>query len=361
MERIRIFDEISNVVPDAIIKSINYQNNSINGILFQKHKKRFFKIITKQEMINEQKAINLYSEIFPIKKHLHTYYIIDNLFLVIYEYDLEVSKNEGLLNDYFVKNDFNAYYSKLKMNRVLSVYIESSKKKIWSDKSPIDIFFKDRINSRLNCWYDNIELFEKKVIINGYQSVSTRKILEETKQYFNQPKKHLCFITQGDHNSLNISTTPCFFDVCALGYNYAVGEFAMCFISILIFDQYICPKYHPQSYYNHEKIYENINSYKPKIKYENSNIIKINCDLQVTNIRKQYVLNMLEILKDFDIYDDLFYFIIMRLMCVFNILKFEEEDYYYIIYLVHYFYDKLKNNDYNNLSYLIKELHELGR
>ncbi len=357
----KLLEEINSITPDIIIKNINCQNNSINGILFEKNKKRFFKIISNQEMIKEEKAINLYSKVFPIKKHLNSYHIKNDLYLIIYEYDLGIKNNDGLLNDYFVKNDFKMNYNENKMNKILSIYNESSKKRIWNDMSPIDAFFKDRINSRLINWYDNEKQFNKKVVINGYQSISTSEILEETKKYFQKNKQHLCFVTQGDHNSLNISTTPYFFDISLLGYNYAIGEFAICLVSILIFDQYICPKYHPKSFYNHDEICKKNKYYKPKINYRNGNLIEINGYLEVTSIRKQYILKFLEIIKDFDIYDDLIYFIVMRLMCIFNISKFDKDDYYYIIFLVHYFYNKLKNNNYNNLHYLIDNLDELRR
>lgn len=289
-------------------------------------------------------------------------YFLDNDFcLVLYDYDVNVGKDKGLIHDYFVNNDFDNNYDDQIIHNILYFYNKSSKKAKKINQAPIDIFFKERVGERLNVWYQTNDDFCKNVIINGETNVSTSKIIEETKAFFEKQKVHMSFITQGDHNVLNISIAPCFFDVSSAGYNYAVGEFAMCFVSILFFDQYICPKYHKESYKNHEKIFERLDSYKPTVNYnvDEENIF-IYCDFKISKIRKQYLLEFLNIVKNFDIYDDLIYFIIMRLLCIFNINTFEEDDYYYILFLMHLFYDKLRNINYNSLKSFILNMNVLN-
>ena len=342
------------------LQTINYQHNSINGILFKCNKKKFFKIISKDDAMRERNSIKICSSIFPVMPQTDVYCFNENLCLVLYDYDINVGLNKGLLNDYFVINDFKKTFDEAPINKLLCFYKKSSQNSQKITKAPIDIFFRERVHSRLNNWYKNNNDFYKTVIVNGKNSVTTEKIIKETISYFQLEKAHDGFITQGDHNVLNLSITSYFFDVSSAGYNYAIGEFAMCFISILFFDQYICPKYHEESYKNHEKIFETLNNYKPKINYNlyKENIV-INCEFRISKIRRAYILKFLDIVKDFDIYDDLIYFVIMRLLCIFNINTFDSDDYYYILFLIHWFYLKLSNLNYNKLKNLILKMNLL--
>ena len=339
------------------LQSINYQHNSINGVLFKDNKKIFFKVISRNEVLRENDSIKICSSLFPVMEQTDVYLFNDNFCVVLYNYDMNVEINKGLLNDYFVDNDFNQSYDETPISKILSFYEKSSRISKKIKKAPIDIFFRDRVLSRLNKWYKNNDDFCKTVIFNGQKSVTTEKIIEDTVLYFQSIKEHDGFITQGDHNVLNISTTPYFFDVSSAGYNYAIGEFAMCFISILLFDQYICPKYHKESYKNHEKIFDLLDNYKPQINYNISdhNIV-INCEFKISKVRRTYILKFLDIVRDFDIYNDLIYFIIMRLLCIFNINTFDKDDYYYILFLIHWFYSELSDLNYNKLRNTILKM-----
>lgn len=354
------FDDLKKT-KNILVQSIKYQHNSINGTLLKNNKKKFFKIISRDETLSERNSIKICNTLFPVMVQTDVYLYNDNLCLVLYDYDIKVGLNKGLLNDYFVDNDFNQSFDETPIYKILNFYKTSSKtcRKIY--EAPIDVFFRDRVSSRLNNWYKNNTDFYKEVIFNGRKSVTTEKIIKDTILYFQSNKEHDGFITQGDHNVMNISTTPCFFDVGSAGYNYAIGEFAMCLISILFFDQYICPKYHKESYKNHEKVFELLDNYKPKIYYNISNRnIVIDCEFRVSKVRRTYVLKFLDIIKDFDIYNDLIYFIIMRLLCIFNINTFDKDDYYYILFLIHWFYSKLSDLDYNKLRGIILKMNLLN-
>ena len=353
------FDELKRK-ENISFQSINYQHNSINGVLFKNNRKKFFKIISKNEVLRERKSIKICSSLFPVMKQTDVYFCEDNFCMVLYDYDMNVEIDKGLLNDYFVDNDFNSSYDETPISKILSFYERSAKipKKI--KKAPIDIFFHDRVLSRLNEWYENNDDFCINFIFNGQKRVTTEKIIKDTISYFQLAKEHDGFITQGDHNVMNISVTPYFFDVSSAGYNYAIGEFAMCFISILLFDQYICPKYHKESYKNHEKIFGLLDNYKPKIYYNiNDYNIDINCEFKISKVRRTYILKFLDIVKEFDIYNDLIYFIIMRLFCIFNINTFDKDDYYYILFLIHWFYSELSNLNYNRLRDTILKMNLL--
>ena len=136
------------------ITYINIQNFSVNGIATYNGKRCFFKIVNEEYFIKE---INGYlisykkiptMEIIFIKKLFRC-----KKYLVAYTFDKTIKESSGLLNDVFAKNDLSKqvsekYYKQI--NRVLNMYnnIYSTKKEQRS-YCPSDIFFADRINTRL--------------------------------------------------------------------------------------------------------------------------------------------------------------------------------------------------------------------
>lgn len=112
--------------------------------------------------------------------------------------------------------------------------------------------------------------------------------------------------------------------------------------SILIADAYFCPKYHMNSYYNHEEICHKQNKYKPEIIYKIENkCITIEGKAKTSNIRANFVLKYLEMLKNnnLKINKDIIYFLIMRILCIFNLNEMSEFDKIYCLYFVHTVYE----------------------
>ena len=171
--------------------------------------------------------------------------------------------------------------------------------------------------------------------------------------------KHECVLTQGDPNTLNVSMKPCFFDLATAGYNPIIGEIAITIISTLIYDNYFCPKYHAKAYFLHEKAIEQYNYFKPNLSCKrNKNIIKINSNIVTSKIRKKYILDYLDILKKNNILieEEIKYYIIMRLLCIFNITKMDNLDFYYSLFLVSYFYKNINGNFYESISKILGEM-----
>lgn len=193
----------------------------------------------------------------------------------------------------------------------------------------------------LNGWYAETEILDYDICVNG-KIRKTREILNECCKYFNEEHKYLCFLTQGDPNVLNIGIKPIFFDFNTAGYNYYVAEFSTFMWSILIADAYFCPKYHMNSYYNHEEICHKQNKYKPEIIYKIENkCITIEGKAKTSNIRANFVLKYLEMLKNnnLKINKDIIYFLIMRILCIFNLNEMSEFDKIYCLYFVHTVYE----------------------
>lgn len=333
---------------------VNKQNNSINGSFIWDNKKYFFKLVNIQDYCDELNGYLESQNSLPVKEIIYNDYFSDSKYIIIYEYENTIGINKGLLNDLLVKYDIkknitNAAISRI--NKILSVYNKNLKKIKVLNSSLNDRFFIDRISSRLKEWYQNDKNFSKYIFINGSKCKSINKIIDEVTNYFLEKKMQVCFFSQGDPNTLNIALKPCFFDLVTAGYNSVIGEFAIMLVSTLIYDNYFCPKYHSESYFLHEKALKQYILFEPFIEVNDRkySCIEINCTFKSSNIRKEYVFRYIEMLKKNNIFinSDIKYYIVMRLLSVFNVEKMETKDYFYSIYLVEYFYYLFKdeNND----------------
>ena len=269
-----------------------------------------------------------------------------------------------MLNDILVENDKSELISEQNLfylNNVLSVYDTIySKKTVNLDKSANDMFFIERINTRLKVWYEDLINSNKKIKINNNINVSLSNILNETIHFFEESNStHSCVLTQGDPNTLNISIKPSFFDLVTAGYNSIVSEVAITIISTLLYDNYFCPHYHPNSYGTHVQAIYNYHLFKPDLTInENNDELIINSNIITSNIRKKYILDYINILKKNNIVinSEIRYYLVMRLMCVFNINKMKKIDYYYSLFLICYFFSHITDDFYDSIANIIQEM-----
>lgn len=324
---------------------VNQQNNSINGYFIRNKKKYFYKIIDKMKFFNEINGYLSCDNQIPIMKVLETGKIKENYY-IIYDYNLDISKDKGTLNDLFVEYDEKTIIDKKQYTKIIDIYDKNLKNIINLYNSKNDTFFRERINSRLIKWYNKFALLDKLIKIDD-EIFDLRKLIKETEIYFSKQHNLACFFTQGDPNTLNIGLSPCFFDLETCGYNSIMGELAITVLSVLFYDNYFCPKYHQKSYFNHEKILEKYEIFTPIIEYKISNIIEIKCDFKTSKIRREYIKDYLNMLKSNNIIinKDIIYYIVMRLLCVFDIRSMEETDQIYSIYLICYFSKIITDSD----------------
>lgn len=341
------------------INYINFQNNSINGVIKDNNKMYFFKILNRQQFVDEITGYMQIKEILPVSK-IKEIFEFQNYCIIIFEYEKTISKNQGLLNDFFVKNDLIiSDDTEFTLNKIINLYKKTFKKKIFKEEYPMQQFFKNRINSRLEKWYDNEKLLNYRVVINGMESIRTRAIINDCINFFNVRNKLECALTQGDPNTLNIGIKPIFFDFATAGYNPIICELVTIFWSVTIADAYFCPKYHKKSYRNHEKVFENIDKFSPNIKYtidEKKREISIVSDIKTSKVRINFMEKYIKMLKelDFNITKDIIYFLTMRILCVFDIRIMEEKDYFYSIFILHYIYQNIHSDAYDSLEKIIK-------
>lgn len=350
---------------DYSINYINFQNNSINGVIEKCNKKFFFKMLGNQDFDNEIIGYIKIKNTLPVNKIIEIYKLQD-CYIIIYEYENTISDNEGLLNDFLVKNDIEITdNSKQVINRIVNLYNSSFKVTINKNVYPMKQFFQERIKSRLKKWYSKEKFFDYNVNINGMESRKTTEIINEANNFFEKKCKLECSLSQGDPNTLNIGTKPIFFDFATSGYNPIICEFSAMFWSVLIADAYFCPKYHPKSYYNHNKVFENIDKFNPDLRYEindKEKKIKIQSNIKSSRIRinfmKEYI-KMIETLE-INIGKEIIYFLLMRILCIFDIRTMTKEDYFYSIFILHYLYENISEDVYTSLKNIIDNFDIIG-
>ena len=341
--------------------SIVRANNSSYGNFVYDDERYFFKLVDKDNFLKE---LNGYFEVngkLNIKKLVNVFFEDDKYYL-IYEYDKNIEKNRGLINDLFVNVEYNkSSYDKNIFFNIINSYRKRYRNLKLLSYSKNDIFFEGRIKSRLIDWFGDDNNFDKCVYINYKESVSTNDIIRETINYFNKLDNKLCLLSGGDPNTLNLSVEGTFFDLVTAGYNNIYGEVAIMYISHLIHDAYFGPKYNKNSYTNHELIYNYINKFKPKLKYKNNNIIYINSNIVTSSIRKKYVRDYLNMLKEenIPIDKDIRYYLVMRILCVFDIRKNSKIYYYYSLYLLHFIYNFIGDNAIDSLIELLDYMDEI--
>ena len=350
---------------DYSINYINFQNNSINGVIEKCNKKFFFKMLGNQDFDNEIIGYIKIKNALPVNEIIEIYKL-QNCYIIIYEYENTISDNEGLLNDFLVKNDIEITDdSKQVINRIVNLYNSSFKVTINKNVYPMKQFFQERIKSRLKKWYSKEKFFDYNVNINGMESRKTTEIINEANNFFEKKCKLECSLSQGDPNTLNIGTKPIFFDFATSGYNPIICEFSAMFWSVLIADAYFCPKYHPKSYYNHNKVFENIDKFNPDLRYEindKEKKIKIQSNIKSSRIRinfmKEYI-KMIETLE-INIGKEIIYFLLMRILCIFDIRTMTKEDYFYSIFILHYLYENISEDVYTSLKNIIDNFDIIG-
>ena len=222
-------------------------------------------------------------------------------------------------------------------------------------------FFKNRINSRLINWYNEEKLFTYSVNINNISNIKTSKIIDETIKYFSNNHSLECSLTQGDPNTLNMGIKPIFFDFSTSGYNPIIGELSVIFYSVLIADAYFCPKYHEKSYFNHNGVFDNIDKFRTNLKYEicdEEEKITIRTDIRTSKIRKYFIEKYIAMLEELNINvgREIIYFLVMRILCVFDIRTMEEHDYMYSLFILHFLYDNIDDNVYNSLRNILEKI-----
>lgn len=310
---------------------INQHHNSLNGGLKNGSKKYFFKVGLSNDVNKEIGGYLLLVGKYPVPK-LKYVFILGPQTVVIFEHEKTIKKNKGTLCDYIneenvpelsvLKNIFKFYKNNLKTVSKRSIF-------------PMDEFFSGRIKTRIIPWYSRSKspIMNYEFIINGNNHGSLLKIIDKTIKYFNEDKKLTCFLSQGDPTQRNICIKPLFFDFKTSGYNPIIGEISTFYWNIVP-GSYLNPKYNPEPYLqNHPNVVKKFLKYKPEIKYginSKNRTIDVEFSFSPNKNSKKILKEYLDLFSSGrfidEINNNLRYFLILRTLGRFDVLRMEEED-----------------------------------
>lgn len=314
------------------ILTTNVQNNSVNGIVLKDGERCFYKV---QEIQNHFMELCGYYQLclsFPVPDLLFAAAFGD-YGVIIYKYDDSVGTDRGLLTDLLSSN--NSAGSLAFLECIKTNYC---KKKVQTSY-PMQMFFEGRVESRLKKYLD-CTWVNKGVDIGVGGIVRTSDIINECLSYFKKQRTYTCVLSHGDLNTMNIGTKPIFFDFVTSGYNFINAEIATFSISTLFIDLFFSPKYHRKSYQDHEKICEIVPDVDVNFFIE-EDIIEIKC-IPITQAKRRLIIEKYLTKLEYE-QATLVYYIIMRLLTIFDVEKYEIKDKMYTLFLVHFFYHQMRD------------------
>lgn len=332
--------------------AVRYWKNSINGYAGKDNRKYFYKIL---DMKHHEQELSGYATVrfkFPCSVLIGVDYFIDHV-ISFYEFDKSTGENRGLLQDLLAQYDEDTHLPEhvlIQLDTVISAYTQNYSDQISRKSYPLDLFFKDRLKSRIVLWYENCEWMDYMVYVNGEKSITTRDILQESMYYFETAPELPCVISHGDPNMLNLGLKPVFFDFYVSGYNPPIADLTIFFLSVLLFDRFLALKYHKRTFMEHDFILQQKNDLDTICLSHTNHLlktIKLDVRLVCSPVRHELLNKLLDNMESFDLkFDDAArYFIAVRIMSVFNLNEMEVPDRMYCLALLHLFYSRFYENN----------------
>jgi hypothetical protein len=213
--------------------------------------------------------------------------------------------------------------------KVLEMYADAFRKSLYQDIGrAADIFFKDRIATRLRGLYDDAFLdrtsnFE----FNGQElAVRLRPIVEQISSFFSTDRVTWCVISQCDPNDLNIGIKPILFDFTAGGYVPIWAEFATLFWYQLAQGSHLSPRYNKQHFEHHSAIFQKLDA----VEFDGRRL-KHSPQALRRSFVEGYIEKVLtplwdQIGEDESWYEQFRNYIAMKILCVFNLTSMSDED-----------------------------------
>ena len=304
----------------------NCNKRNTNGAFFVSGYQFFYKILRKKDFEKEKAGYHHIKKHYTVPRLLYSKCDYEKGIL-LYEYNLNLNDNCGLLVDYFAKTNtlddtffqiLDNYYAVFK--KTLALRMTKS----------VDVFFKDRIPLKLECYleqkfiskYNHIKMF-----INGQLvEYSLRNIIEEIKAFFSIRDRTYTVVSQCDPNDLNICEDGMILDYLGGGFTPLMAEFATYLWFNLAQSEYLSLLYNPESYLLHGDIQQHIRQ------------IRIHDELafefRVRDIRKEAIFQYIELiikplLENLDFaswYVEFKNYIAMKILSVFDLRTMKEED-----------------------------------
>lgn len=319
----------------------------------------FYKILDIDDYKREIKGYDTVKNFYNVEKLLINI-CNNNTGILIYKYDDEISENKGLLVDYYAENDkiSNEFYNIIKMYK--NIFKKTLK---YTVTDSCDIFYKNRIKSRLRKYY-NYAFYNKydglKIYFNNkIRIINLKNIIKEIQQYYEQKdKKYWTIISQCDPTDLNITISGKIIDYLGGGENPLMAEFAMFLWQNICIGNYLAIKYNSQYFEKHNKIKSKID--KVDFNKKNNKIFHFIREIRFESIKiyvSEIIIPLLKEINYNDWYKDLKNFISLKILTIFNLNLMEEKDIILSLCYLDLFYSNDPKNP-EELLFLLNNCYE---
>lgn len=340
-----------------MIKKVFYHNSlRENGIITIEGKDFFYKSLPLVFFKKELNGYKILSKYYPVPRLIKTKKE-GNKGLLVFEYENSVDTKKGLLIDFFTNNKANINILNPLLVLYTKVFLETLKK----DKGKSsDIFFKDRISTRLDKFYNSkfIKLIDgKEFFLNNRKlRLQLEKTISSIKLFFKKDKLHWCVVSQGDPNDLNLGLKPILFDYEAAGWNPIMAEFANLFVYNLLQGSYLGPIYSKSSYKRHKEIYK----YLDKVRLNKNRVEHKTLSLRrrfVFIYIKKVLMPCFHRIENYNgWYEEFKNYFAMKILCRFDISKMPKKDMILSLCFLEYFYNTINPKNLNEFLNLTKKI-----
>lgn len=234
-----IIDRVKKKLPNSVIESVRFDQNSINGVLTDKSGKKFFKISSIESINRERMGQLKYSKFNQCPKVLGTYRLDEENSVILLEYIEAVANYENSLYFILENEEDNEEICK----RILNNYFQTfdAKQIYYSDDDMIDNYQYNKF------FYQRINRLE----MISTEDLLFKSIIDETLFYIsNIELESMRFLTHGDPSDMNFNTFEIFIDFEEADYNDIFLEFVILFWNFFIGGSYLFPKYNRTKYNN---------------------------------------------------------------------------------------------------------------
>lgn len=326
----------------------NINKNNVNGSFSIADYPFFYKI---NSYYDYKKELNGYRK---IKKYYNVPKLIyknaeNDSGILIYEYNKSIYDNHGLLVDYFARNNTITNDFIMIVNQYKDVFEKTLK---FKHTKNADTFFKDRIDSRLEKYYNGDfynSLNTLKPIKFKNETINFRKvpnIIDNIKKFYSLRRQTYTVISQCDPNDLNICEDGMILDYLCGGDTPLMAEFATFIWYYIAQGEYLSLKYNKKAFDRHDEIYKRMSEVS----------LVDNClSFNIRSIRKDainmYIDSIIEpIIKKINFenwYEEFKNYLSMKILAVFNLNNMEHKDKILSLTYLILFYEKdnIKNTN----------------
>lgn len=283
----------------------------------------FFKKVGYERLQQEVEGSRFIARYYPTP---NIRFVFPSEGIVVFENEITVSLNQGLLLDVLIDEQ---EVGTSEIAGIINIY-----KKIFSETcaldrgSASDIFFRDRMKTRIPAYYSEVFLKdEHRFTLNGREvCISLYEVISRLEKFFSCRSDYWCVAAQCDPGDLNIGLKPTLFDCTGGGMIPLMAEFAVLFWYQIAQGNYFSPKYHREAFFEHERVFEQIDT----IDFFENSYLTHRSKRKRIEFLSLYTKTVIDPIVTRNKYtrwhEDFFCFLAMRILGIFNISKMERKD-----------------------------------